>query len=80
VRAILDERLEVSDMFEEDITNRIDDGAVFLPFGECIAETGVDGNDFKDVPEDLRDEVGSAGLGYDVASLKRLDPLLNGCQ
>lgn len=55
------------DVLEKDVSNLIDDGPVFLPFGERVTKANIDCDDFMDVPEYLGNEVFPPVLWDDVS-------------
>lgn len=76
MRTILDERPEMRNEVEEDVSNLLDDVTGFLATVEQLGEADVDGVDFENVPEDLGDEVLAAVFGDDVLGAKGFDPAL----
>ena len=81
MRTVLDERSEMRNHLEKDISNLFDDVSGFLTFVEQFRESNIDGVDFEDVPEDLGDEIFSSCFGNDIRRPQRFNPrLLSRCQ
>ena len=63
---VLDERSEMRNEIEEDISDVIDDVGLFLSFVEEVGESNIDSVDLEYVPEDLSNEIFSSCFGNDV--------------
>ncbi len=64
--SVSDERLKQRYSLEEEITQRLHDGLLFLAFRELLCERVIDCKDLVDVPEYLADKVISLRWSYDV--------------
>lgn len=74
MRTVRHERLEMRHSLQEQVTNVLDDGLLFLALRQALSQDLVDREHFVNVPEYLADKVIAAVGRNDFLRPQRLDP------